>query len=152
MRKLLAVLGLVLALAAFGYVALPPGHVPPYDALLNRLAETELEGYCSGWAFWTGASSSESVALAERCRTNGAQAPANGYQPASHAPLSDEYDMEVVQEAFCRGVTAAGFPSASACLVQVKGLRIWPTYDASLTNSWSERWPYPGDRRGVSVG
>jgi len=156
-RKLLALIGVLTVASALLYVAQPPGHVPPYDAFLNRLAETEREAFCSGWAYIKAASQSESVALAERCRSGDGpivkvqkllltDPRLKEYVPPEYRTFSNEPDMEAVSDAFCFGIKSAGANlDEGQCAVILRTYRLWPTYDPGVSNQWSDRWPYPGD-------
>jgi hypothetical protein len=165
-RKLLALFGLLVVAGALWYVLTPPGVTPPYDAYLNRLAQTEREGFCSGWAWWTAASSAEATPMAEDCRAGlrprvSVRTPMdppkrNGFiYHVSTRPLhlSSEVDMDSVVEAFCNGILSAGWGGGSGADIDTNRLmcvglfqtnRLWPLYDPGVTNQWSGRFPYPG--------
>ncbi len=164
-RKLLALIGLTVVAGALWYVATPPGDTPPYDAFLNRLAQTEREGFCSGWAMWTAASSAEAQQLTADCRAG--ERPREEVRTMIDPPkksgfiyhvttrpleMSDEVDMGSVVGAFCRGLVAAGWSAGSSkpdtntliCTSLFRSNRLWPLYDPGITNQWSGRFPYPG--------
>lgn len=131
MRKL-AVLAVIALIGGAWYVVRDPGHVPLFDASLQRLAETEAEAHCAGVTFWTNRGQAN-PAEAEDCRTTSDQ--------------STEFDLTVVQPAFCRAVTDQGYEGGvDNCLNILEGQKLWPTYDGGLTGAWSDTAPYPGDR------
>ena len=128
-------LGLMAAIVSvFGLFLILQGadHVPPFSASLERLAETETEGYCSGLAFWKNLSvPNERKSAAAECRSN-------------HDPT--EIDLPVVQKAFCEGIVKGGYAQGvNVCMTIVVSNRFWPTYDGGYTDSWSRKFPYPGD-------
>lgn len=108
-----------------------PGHVPLFDADLNRLAESELEGFCSGVTFWV-ERGGDPVA-AKECRAT--------------YDIDNTYNLPVVQVAFCLGAVASGFPGDPVidCYDVLRAGSLWPTYDGSITNAWTKANPYPGD-------
>ena len=129
MNRLLAVLGILALVAGFWLVAIkPPGHVPRLDANRIRLAETEVEGYASGFVFWDD--------------TNNAQATA---EIRAESAYSDEYDLTVVLPAFCLGAQAAGFQGSLKidCEDWMVANEAWPTYNGNLSYAWNDAFPYP---------
>lgn len=109
-----------------------PGHVPLFDADLNRLAESELEGYCAGKVFWV--ERGGNAEMAADCR-------------AANPQMDDQYNLGVVQMAFCLGARASGFSGDVTvdCLQVLEQNQLWPTYDGSITDAWTKANPYPGD-------
>jgi hypothetical protein len=131
MRKLLGLMGIVVLLGAGVYVGRPAGHIPPYDANLVRLAETELEGYCSGRTFWQtqGYGNAEQAAL---CREEYA-----GQYP-------DTPNLGRVQLAFCLALTHVGYQGGvDTCMAIVRTNQYWPTYDGRISAAWNRARPYP---------
>ena len=130
MRRL-TVVAILVIVAGFVYLMKDVGHVPPFSANLERLAESEGEGYCAGVGFWGGNSDEERKVAAAECRTTYTET---------------DIDLTVVQESFCRGIVDRGYRSGVAdCMNIVTINRYWPTYDGGITRSWSRKFPYPGD-------
>jgi hypothetical protein len=130
-RRLLFIAGCLVALLAVVYVARPAGHIPPYDADLNRLAETQLEGYCSGSVFWKTYGEGDGGAAAE-CREERA---------GMH---EDVPNIPAVQRSFCRAVVAEGWDgTVPYCLEILQDSKLWPTYDGQLTQEWNRARKYP---------
>jgi hypothetical protein len=156
MKKVLWALSLALLIGAGLYVALPPGHVPAYDAALTRLAETEREGFCTGFVFLN----SGSAADGEECRALDeivVSKTRSKLDPRLREPmwvyetrsLSTEVDLLAADDAFCEGIVFAGWDPGVGnpveyCLSILENYELWPTYDPGLTNFWSEKFPYPG--------
>jgi hypothetical protein len=131
MRKL-AVLAAATILFGFIYVIRDVGHVPLFDANIQRLAETVQEGYCAGVTFWTHGGEPNPT-TAQECRDT------------SQRPT--DYNLAGVQDAFCYGVVDTGYGGGQElCLTILQNNRYWPTYDGGLTNAWNKAYPYPGDR------
>ena len=130
MRRL-AVVAVLVIVGGAAYLLKDVGHVPLFSASLERLAESETEGYCAGVAFWGGGSEQVKKDAAAECR----------------AERDDTgFDLVVVQRAFCEGIVDKGYaPGVSACEGIVAANRYWPTYDGDITQSWSRKFPYPGD-------
>lgn len=136
MRKL-AALALLAVLGGAYYLIHDVGHVPIFDAGLQRLAESGVEGYCAGQVFWQTRGYGDAE-LAEDCREERApDAPKRGEGPAE----SSIFD---VQPAFCRAVEDAGY-AGPPCLDILEGSKLWPTYTGGLTDNWSDTAPYPLD-------
>lgn len=133
MRRFLALLAISTVLIGGFLVMKDPGHVPLFDSNLARLAESELEGFCSGLVYWD-SEGAGSESLAKDCR-------------ATYTDMSAVYDLTTVQWAFCVGVVAAGFNGdpTTDCLQFLQQERYWPTYDGALTNAWAKGYRYPGD-------
>ena len=130
-RRLLGLVGAAVVVASLAYVARPAGHVPPYDANLVRLAESQLDGYCAGEAFWTSQGDGDGR-IADACRARLAE------------QKSRKPDARVVVGAFCEGVMDAGWEgTAYECVGTLTDGRLWPTYDGSLTDQWNRARPYP---------
>jgi hypothetical protein len=165
-RKLLALIGILTIVGGLRYITSPPEHVPPYDSMLNRLAETEREGFCSGWAYWEAASPAEGSAMAKECRegirprvridalSTELDPRLKEQVPPEYRVFSDVPDMEVVPEAFCDGLIAAGWSEntgvsvlalQAGCMELLDNYRLWPTHEPGLSNAWDEKWPFPGE-------
>jgi hypothetical protein len=128
-RKLLGLAGALVILGSVAYVAQPTGHVPPFDANLVRLAESELEGYCSGEVFWD---------------TGGNAAAAAACRAARRGTMSEMSDLAAVSPAFCRAVVDSGWDQdVAACLEILESEQLWPTYDGGLSDAWNRARPYP---------
>lgn len=132
MKVFLAVAAITTVLIGGFFVMKDPGHVPLFDANLNRLAETEREGFCSGIAFW-GSRGDGDAKVAEECRTTDGR--------------STEINLSIVLSAFCTGVQKAGFPGdvTTDCYDVLVSYRYWPTYDGQITDAWTRSNPYPGE-------
>lgn len=132
MNKLLAILAISTVLIGGLLIMKDPGHVPLFDADLNRLAESELEGFCAGKVFWVDRGGNPEEAAA--CR-------------AEYSQMDNDYHLDRVQMAFCLGVQAAGWPGDPRieCLDILQAHSLWPTYDGALTDAWTKANPYPGD-------
>jgi len=131
--RLLVAIGIILIVSSLVYIARPTGHIPPYDANLVRLAENQLEGYCSGDAFWA-SQGMGNAGLARKCRSK------------LSGKKSTKHNMLVVQAAFCQAVVDSGWTggSPSDCTLILSQNQYWPTYDGSLTSEWNRARPYPG--------
>jgi len=130
MRKL-AALALIAIVGGAWYVIHDVGHVPIFDARLQRLAESPAEAYCAGQTFWEHQGRGDAQSAAD-CRKD--------------SKRDAEPDLTAVLPAFCLAVTDAGYQNGvEACLGIVEGQKLWPTRDGDLTNAWSETAPYPGD-------
>lgn len=130
MRKL-AALAIIAIVGGGFYLVRDPGHVPIFDAGLNRLAESEREGWCAGETYWSNRGQPNATAAAE-CRAN--------------STLDPTPNLNMVQPAFCMAVREGGFPgTVDECQGILDGQKLWPTYDGGLTQSWSKSAPYPGD-------
>lgn len=132
MNKLLAILAISTVLIGGFLVMRDPGHIPLFDADLNRLAESELEGYCAGKVFWV--ERGGDAEMAADCR-------------AANPAMDNQYNLGTVQWSFCLGAKAAGFGGDVTvdCLQVLEQEQLWPTYDGSITNAWTKANPYPGD-------
>jgi len=95
-RYLLALAGLAVLAGAPLYVARSAPHIPPYDANLVRLAESELEGYCAGETFW-GSQAQGNADMARDCRSRLAGQKAE-------AP-----NLPAVVPAFCAAIIDSGW-------------------------------------------
>ena len=128
----MGILGVVVILGALIYIARPVGHVPPFDANLVRLAETELEGYCAGQTLWRSQRISGDAEMAHACRDQ------------ERDTYSSDVDLRAVVPAFCRGIVEAGFPASHQdCLGIMDSQQYWPTYDGGVSNQWNRARPYP---------
>jgi hypothetical protein len=130
MRKLALIALIAIAGGAF-YLIRDVGHIPLFDANLQVLAESEVEGYCAGLTFWSNRGSGN-AAEAAACR--------------NESDRSTDPDLTRVPAFFCMAVREAGFAgTVDECLGILDGQKLWPTRDGDLTNSWSQSAPYPGD-------
>ena len=130
MRKL-GLLALIAVIGGGWYLLHDVGHIPVYDAHLVRLAESPLEGYCAGTTFWTSQGQGDAESAA-RCRTT--------------ADYPAEKDLSKVVTWFCVGISTAGWQgTAQDCENIMYGQKMWPTYDGSISKSWSKSAPYPGE-------
>jgi hypothetical protein len=113
----------------------PAGHIRPYDADLRPLAETELEGWCSGYVFMTFKDGAAHPAESSQCRTN----------PTNTDRFSSDVNTDVVVDSFCDGIVTVGFGAGKATCVRIMEDRnLWPTLHGELTAAWSATYPYPG--------
>lgn len=131
--KLLAFIGVLTVVLGLAYVARPVGHIPLYDANLNRLAETQLQGYCAGETFYrTNGNLDGDADMAAECRET-----RRGVMP-------DKYNLRAVEAAFCAAIIEEGWAGTIAdCLTIMGGSQYWPTYDGGLTWAWNRARPYP---------
>jgi hypothetical protein len=129
-NKILAVGAVLLIVGGGLYVFREPGHIPMFDADIQRLAETAREGYCAGRVYWkTGGGGDETAA--KECRASDTQ--------------STEIDLSVVQLEFCWGVISEGYSgNAYGCRDYLQTKELWPTYIGQLTDAWTKAYPYPG--------
>lgn len=130
-RKLLGLIGIVVIVGSLAYVIRPAGHIPPYDANLVRLAETPLQGYCSGQTFM---------------RTSGAGSAteAAGCRDEKLGLLSDSVNMGAVESSFCQAVLDSGWQGDMlTCLDILRTNELWPTYDGALSAAWNRAHKYP---------
>lgn len=131
-RRLFVLAGILTILGAFIYISWPVSHIPPYDANLVRLAESDLQGYCAGRTFWdSGGMGNKDIAA--QCRTAYAQ------------KKSDKPDMQVVPKAFCQAIVDSGWQDGTRadCITILTDNQYWPTYDGALSASWNRARPYP---------
>lgn len=125
----MAVVGLSIVILGIIYVSWPVGHIPPYDANLTRLAETERQGYCAGYSF---------------INSQGEPNPGRVRGCRKKNMLSDKPNLIVVQKAFCQGVVDGGWEgNVNQCLLIMGQEQYWPTYDGGITNAWNRARPYP---------
>ena len=130
-RQLLMAVGAVAVVLGLVYVARPAGHVPPYDANLVRLAESDLQGYCTGEAFWKSGGMGD-ARLASECRSR-----LGGKRP-------DEPNLTAVIPSFCSAIVDQGWEGTRADCVEIMvANQYWPTYGGSITNQWNRARPYP---------
>jgi len=131
MRRL-AIFGIGIALIVSGltYISWPVGHIPPYDANLVRLAETEAQGYCTGFSFINSAGQANPTKVKD-CRKK-------------HRGLSDKPNIQNVLQPFCQGVKDGGWQgSVKECLQIMIQQQYWPTYSGTITDAWNRARPYP---------
>jgi len=135
-KRLLAnVGGIIVVLLVLAYVGNRPGHIPPYDANLTRLAETERQGYCAGEVGWE-TSFAGDAARAAACR-------------AERPELSGRVNMAATVRGFCQAILDQGWDGyMDACLGIIADQQLWPTYDGSLTDQWNRARPYPNSALG----
>ena len=130
-RKLLTFAGVVTVALGLTYVAWPVGHIPPYDANLVRLAESSLQGYCAGEAFWRSGGAG-SGRLAGECRKRLA------------GKRSNVPNLNAVPGAFCSAIVNEGWEGDQpSCLSIMSDNQYWPTYDGAITDQWNRARPYP---------
>ena len=130
-RYLLALAGLAVLAGAPLYVARSAPHIPPYDANLVRLAESELEGYCAGETFW-GSQAQGNADMARDCRSRLA-----GQKAATP-------NLPAVVPAFCTAIIDSGWEGSQwQCEEIMASNKYWPTYDGSITNAWNRARKYP---------
>ncbi len=133
MKKLLLFAGVVTfaVTAAFAYFIEPPP-LPLFDANRQLLAESYVEGYCSGQVMMT--------------RTPVESCWADNPDLATHRNLSQ------VVTAFCFGIVDAGWTGSSAeCKQIMEDKQYWPLLHGGITSTWSSRYPYPTDRFAENV-
>lgn len=130
-RRLAHVAGIAVVLLAVAYVARPSPHVPPYDANLVRIVETERQGYCAGVTFWRTDGEGDAD-LARECR-------------GERRGESGRVNLLLAERGFCRGIVDEGWVDGSVadCLAILSEFRYWPTYDGSITHQWNRARPYP---------
>jgi hypothetical protein len=140
-RKLMAAAGILTVVLGFIWLLWPVGHIPPYDANLVRLAETQRQGYCSGDAFFKSGGEG-SASKAADCRAT--------------STLPDVPNMPIVQTAFCQAIVDNGWEGQLAdCLGIMDMNQYWPTYDGYISQDWNRARPYPqsfGTSSGSSKG
>jgi hypothetical protein len=124
---------LAAVLVSLAYLAMPQGHIPPFDANRWRLAETHLEGYCAGVVFVQSQSPERNPAAAEACREE-------------NSARVNEVDIRAAVPAFCEPIAEAYGMTVPECEGVVAANRIWPLYDGGFTMTWNDTFPYPGDR------
>ncbi len=132
-RRLLTVLGVLTIIGSLVYISWPVGHIPPYDANLVRLAESNLQGYCSGQTFMQTQGVGDAN-MAAQCRAQ------------LKGKRSDKPQPSAVQPAFCQAIVIAGGTglTQNACMQIMISNEYWPTYNGMITNSWNRARPYPG--------
>ena len=124
---------LLAVLASLAYLAMPQGHIPPFDANRWRLAETYVEGYCAGVVAVQTQSRDRNPAAAEACRED-------------NSVMADDIDIRAVVPAFCEAISAGYGMTTGECEDIVAANKIWPLYDGGFTMTWNDAFPYPGDR------
>ena len=111
----------------------PTGHIRPYDADLQPLAETHLEAWCSGSILIEmrdGDPHPDETAACRHTNTKG---------------HPDTPNLQVVVTAFCQGIVDGGWTSSrEACIEIMEARNYWPTLHAQLTNAWNKAHPHPG--------
>ena len=132
-RRLMGLAAAVIVAASIAYIAQPRGHIPPYDANLVRLAESQLQGYCAGETLFKGGDASMAAACRETHRA------------------SNRTNLREVEAAFCRGIIASGWEgTVPQCRMILVDNRLWPTYDGNVSDQWNRARPYPGSA--INVG
>jgi hypothetical protein len=134
MNKLLATLGILILVVGFWVLVRDPGHIPLLDANRTILAETEAAGYCAAIAYDGNLPRPEGVKECLKGTT-----------------LSGEIDLVAAETGFCRGIYERYSYGVPTCLAFLRNNRLWPTMDATITNEWNRRFPYPGDTLVVSI-
>ena len=130
-RSLLTVTAIAVIVLGLMYVARPAGHIPPYDANLVRLAENDIQGYCTGEAFWKSGGTGD-ARLAAECRSR-----LKGKRP-------DDPKLTAVIPAFCAAIVEQGWEGNRAdCAEIMVANQYWPTYAGSITDQWNRARPYP---------
>jgi hypothetical protein len=128
--------GVAVILAVLVYAGRPSPHVPPYDANLVRLAETERQGYCAGVTFWK-TQAAGSAEQARACRIE-------------HTEQSGRVNMTATERGFCQGIVDSGWIDGfvADCVSILRTYQLWPTYDGSITDQWNRARPYPSTSLG----
>lgn len=130
-RKAGFLAAVLLIVGAVAYVARPAGHIPPYDANLVRLAETDLQGYCAGRTFWN-TQGLGNAGVARACRSE------------LREQHPDVPDLPAAERGFCQAISDQGWAgTVGECLDILVANQYWPTYDGSLSNQWNRARPYP---------
>lgn len=131
MKKLMAIAAVLVTAGSLIYMMFANPHVPILDANRQVLAETELQGYCAGRTYFSSQGRGD-LAYAKECWDEYADNKSSAIQ------------HEVVQEAFCKGLVAAGLPiTTSECMNVLVTYQYWPTMSGRLTGSWNRAFPYP---------
>ena len=130
-RTLAHVAGVAVVVLVVAYAARPSPHVPPYDANLVRLAETERQGYCAGVTFWK-TQGGGSANQARACREE-------------HREQSGRVNMIAAERGFCQGIVDQGWMEGDVpmCVDTLRSYQYWPTLDGSITDQWNRARPYP---------
>ena len=129
MKKLLLLAGIitVLVVGAFAFV-IPAPEPPLLDANRRPLAESPLQGYCSGVKMMNG------VAV-EAC-----------YEDNAETQQTDR-DLSQVIDAFCNGLIDSGWSGTyGQCREIMDDNQYWALLAGGITQAWSTRYPYPLDR------
>lgn len=130
MKKLLTILGVMLALAWPLYMMVAQPRIPLLDSERTLLAETYLDGMCSGITFGnTGGHGDKG--LMEQCLREKAE------------DYNDEIDHAIVQSAWCVGFNKITQYPVNECKGVLATYRYWPTMEGQLTDKWNARFPYP---------
>ena len=130
-RWALGALGALTIIGGLVYISQPVGHIPPYDANLVRLAESDLQGYCAGKTLLETGGYGDANMTAQ-CRSELA------------GKRSDKPNLAIVQSSFCQAIVDGGWEGTkSDCLKIMSDNEYWPTYDGSITNAWNRARPYP---------
>jgi len=122
----------VLILGGGWWVFSPTGHLRAFDADLQPLAESALEGYCTGYIFISlDQGRNPHPAETAECR-------ATEEHPAT-------VDMQQVVPMFCHGAVTAGWSgTTTSCKNILNQASLWPTLHGQLTAAWNKAHPYPG--------
>jgi hypothetical protein len=130
-KRLLANIGgLLVVCAVIAYIGNRPGHIPPYDANLVRIVETERQGYCAGVVGWQTGLEGDADRAAE-CR-------------GLHPEKSGEVSYRAAARGFCEAIVEEGWEGwVEQCLGILADELLWPTYDGSITDQWNRARPYP---------
>lgn len=133
MNKILTALA-ALAIAVGGWFTFlrTPPPVPLLSANLEVLAESELEGYCTGRMLYRSQA--------------GQKAASECWQELGEAHAI-ERDVYAVVPAFCQALVDEGWNGTKyECEQIVERYQLWPTKTGALADDWSESYPYPTDR------
>ena len=133
MKKILVGLGAaaIVVGAWFSFVRVPPP-VPLLSASLEVLAETELQGYCTGEML---------------IKNQAGKASAAACWEANKANWDDVHDVHSVIPAFCAGIVVNGWNGTEYdCKSIVDKNKLWPIVDGGMAHNWNEAYPYPTER------
>lgn len=109
---------------------MPGPPVPLLDANRQLLAESEREGFCVGEVYYA---------------TRGAGDEKRMNECISVSTVDNTVNHRRVQPAFCNGIISAGLQiTPEQCMEIMDREKFWPTLKGSLSNSWNQRFPYPG--------
>lgn len=142
-RRMLAILGLGTIALTYFWIWASVDHIPPYSSALERLAESEVEGFCSGVAFWNDNESGgprDDPVPAEECRFE-------------NSTKDTEVNLRVVIFQFCTGAKVAGYNGdvRKGCMDYIVAREMWPTYDGRLTSKFNDAYPWPGGAFGMEL-
>lgn len=142
MKRMIWTLLLIVVLVGGGFATFrDPGRIHMYAVDGSVLAETELEGWCSGSIFWSSRQRGDDKRAAQ-CRKDQSET------------MDTTVAHNIVQLAFCKGIQSEGFQGniIVGCVDFLQNQRLWPTMDGKLTATWSDSYPYPLDQFGTTEG